>query len=102
MPRQPKVAPEAIVNYMSALCSLCCTMRCRLGWLPAATSAIIAPEAVAAGAELLLVTRRQTQTQPPQMLLRAVSAESAAAASADAQSDEARRQLAVSGQREAR
>ena len=58
--------------------------------LPAEASAAVAPEAVASGVEVILLTRRQTQTVPPQMLLRAVSAESAAAASADALSDEAR------------
>ena len=58
--------------------------------LPEETAADVAPEARGSGAELLLVTRRQTQTLPPQMLLRAVSAESAAAASADPRSDEAR------------
>ena len=58
--------------------------------LPSATSVAVASDAVGSGAELILVTRRQTQTQPPQMLLRAVSARSIAAASSDPTSVEAR------------
>lgn len=46
-----------------------------------------APREMAAGAELVLLTRRQTQTQPPQLLLRAVSPASAAAADAGAEGD---------------
>ena len=47
----------------------------------------VAPGAVQAGALLVFMSRRQTQTQPPQLLLRAVSAVSAAAADEDSVED---------------
>ena len=58
--------------------------------LPSEAAEELAPEAVAEGAELLLMSIRQTQTEPPQVLLRAVSAASAAAASADVSAEESR------------
>ena len=45
---------------------------------------------VGVGAELLLVTRRQTQSQPPQMLLKGVDEASSASATADAKTDDSR------------
>ena len=51
-----------------------------------AAAAQLAPDEARA-AELLLATRQQTQAQPPQLLLRAVSADSSAAATADAKTD---------------
>ena len=54
--------------------------------LSIAAAAQLAPDEAKA-AELLLMTRRQTQAQPPQLLLRAVSVDSSAAATADAKTD---------------
>jgi hypothetical protein len=53
-------------------------------------AAQLAPDAVARGAELVLISIRQTQTEPPSVRLRAVDADSAAMASADPTTDESR------------
>ena len=55
--------------------------------LTAAAAQRVAPGAVATGALLVFASRRQSQTQPPQLLLRAVSMGSAAAADSDVKED---------------
>lgn len=57
--------------------------------LPSHSAYAVAPAAVASGdAEFVLLSRRQTQTQPPQLLVRAITVASSASASDGAPADD--------------